>query len=413
MKKYIIIAIKIICFIFVYVSTLWVLQNTHLGVIIKYYIGEDLSTQYIVPIIPSVIAGLILMWITPTPMERIVSPLEKANKEEDPHEKLSYVKDSLAQIESYYLKDFERDRSIIESLLKSIDVAKDIEEKYKEEEIIILAQTCIKRAEQGIQDIRNNYSKEFENEAQLHLDKALAEKTPTKALDILTNAIRIYPTAQLYYNRGLLYYNRNDNKSAIEDYNEAILLKPNFAEAFNSRGNSMKELGKNEDAIQDYNTAILFKPDLALAFNNRGVVKHNMGFCNDAIKDYTEAIRLMANYAEAFCNRGFAKFELGDIEGAIQDYNEAIRINPTFDLAFMNLGILKYKGFKFEDAIKDFSEAIRLNCDNNEAYRWKYKCLRTMADKESDANRKSELLAKAEEIERHSKMRRLNRHKKI
>ena len=62
-------------------------------------------------------------------------------------------------------------------------------------------------------------------------------------------------------------------EGALQDYNEAIRLKPDYADAFNNRGIARKAKGDLEGALQDYNEAIRLKPDFAEAFNNRGNVR--------------------------------------------------------------------------------------------------------------------------------------------
>ena len=45
-------------------------------------------------------------------------------------------------------------------------------------------------------------------------------------------------------------------KAAIADYDEAIRLKPDLAEAYNNRGLAKKELGLTDEARKDFETAL-------------------------------------------------------------------------------------------------------------------------------------------------------------
>jgi tetratricopeptide (TPR) repeat protein len=47
-----------------------------------------------------------------------------------------------------------------------------------------------------------------------------------------------------YYNRGLTYANLGQNQRAIEDYNEAIRLKPDYTDAYHNRGIAYLSQGK-------------------------------------------------------------------------------------------------------------------------------------------------------------------------
>ncbi|MFM5961714.1 MAG: tetratricopeptide repeat protein, partial [Dolichospermum sp.] len=80
--------------------------------------------------------------------------------------------------------------------------------------------------------------------------------------------------------------------------------------------------------IDDYNLAIKINPNDADAYHNRGNVRSALGDKQGAIDDYNQAIKINPNYALAYNNRGIVRYDLGDKQGAIDDYNQAIKINP-------------------------------------------------------------------------------------
>lgn len=49
-------------------------------------------------------------------------------------------------------------------------------------------------------------------------------------------------------------------KEAIDAYNQAIKLKPDYADAYNNKGVSLNDLGLSNEAIEAYNLAIKYKP---------------------------------------------------------------------------------------------------------------------------------------------------------
>lgn len=99
---------------------------------------------------------------------------------------------------------------------------------------------------------------------------------PKKAIEYLNNAIKLqtdYTDAYIAYNnRGVAYDDLGQYQRAIEDYNKAIRLKPNNADAYYNRGLAYKELGQYPRAIRDFDQAIRLKPDYADAYYNRGVL---------------------------------------------------------------------------------------------------------------------------------------------
>ncbi len=51
--------------------------------------------------------------------------------------------------------------------------------------------------------------------------------------------------------------------AAIDSYNKALAIKPDYAEAYNNMGIALQEQGKLEEAIEAYNKALAIKPDYA------------------------------------------------------------------------------------------------------------------------------------------------------
>src|SRR5215470_3615918 len=135
--------------------------------------------------------------------------------------------------------------------------------------------------------------------------------TPDAAIAACTRAIEDSRTStekrsKLYNNRGAAFGRKGQPDRAIEDFDEAIRLNPDFAEAFFNRGIAYANNGQTDHAIQDYDQAIRLNPNHAEAFYNRGYSYADKRQSDRAIQDYDEAIRLNPNYAEAFHNRGIA-----------------------------------------------------------------------------------------------------------
>jgi tetratricopeptide (TPR) repeat protein len=79
-----------------------------------------------------------------------------------------------------------------------------------------------------------------------------------------------------YNNRGKAYRSKGQYDAAIKDYDKAIELKSDCAEAYYNRGNALNSEGQYDAAIRDYDKAIELKPDFALAYNNRAVTHYQM-----------------------------------------------------------------------------------------------------------------------------------------
>jgi tetratricopeptide (TPR) repeat protein len=131
--------------------------------------------------------------------------------------------------------------------------------------------------------------------------------------------------AKLFIEGAREKYQQGNYKGALSDCNEAIRLSPNYANAYNCRGNARSKLGDRRGSLSDYNEAIRLDPKYAFAFRNRGLANFKLGNYQGALSDYSKAILLNPKYTEAYIGRGNTRSNLGDKYGAISDYTEAIR----------------------------------------------------------------------------------------
>ena len=69
----------------------------------------------------------------------------------------------------------------------------------------------------------------------------------------------------LAYNRGVALKKLGQLEAAMDSYNQAIQLKPDFTEAYSNRGNVLTELGQLGAAVENHDKAIGLKPDYAEA----------------------------------------------------------------------------------------------------------------------------------------------------
>ena len=189
-----------------------------------------------------------------------------------------------------------------------------------------------------------------------------------EGLAAITRAINLAPRAAWYSNRGVLYQDQQKYKLALDDYNKAIELNPNHANAYVNRGVLYKDLQKYDLALSDYSKAIDINPNDANAYYNRGNLYYNQQKYELALSDYNKAIELNPNHANAYVNRGVLYKDLQKYDLALSDYSKAIDINPNDANAYYNRGNLYYNQQKYELALSDYSKAIDINPNDAEAY---------------------------------------------
>ena len=124
---------------------------------------------------------------------------------------------------------------------------------------------------------------------------------------------------------------------ALASYDKALALKPDYAEAFNNRGNALQELKRLDEALASYDKALALKPDYAEAFNNRGNALQELKRLDEALASYDKALALKPDYAEAFNNRGNALQELKRFDEALASYDRALAVQPDHAHAFSGI----------------------------------------------------------------------------
>jgi tetratricopeptide (TPR) repeat protein/S1-C subfamily serine protease len=194
------------------------------------------------------------------------------------------------------------------------------------------------------------------------------QKKYAAAISVYDEMIRMRPEAYIYRNRGLMKAALKDNQGAINDYNQAIQINPNYANAYNSRGAIKATLKDRKGAIDDYSQAIQINPNYVNAYIGRGMTKTALKDSQGAIRDYDRAIQLDSNNAFAYNERGNAKVALKDNQGAIVDYDRAIRVNPNFANAYVGRGNVKLALKDSQGAILDYNRAIQIDPNLANAY---------------------------------------------
>jgi tetratricopeptide (TPR) repeat protein len=98
---------------------------------------------------------------------------------------------------------------------------------------------------------------------------------------------KVGPSAESVYNEGVALMKARNYASARAKFEEALKLKPNFADAHNNLAFCLRKQNpaNYEKSLDHYNTAIKLNPKLARAYEYRGVLLLQMNRKADAEKD--------------------------------------------------------------------------------------------------------------------------------
>lgn len=98
-------------------------------------------------------------------------------------------------------------------------------------------------------------------------------------------------TFDTYMNMGLLAYTAGKTDEAIENYTNALKVKPDVS-IYNNLGAAYYTKSKYQEAIDQYKKALELKPDHADSHNNLGLVYQVLGFSAEAETEYKKACDL-------------------------------------------------------------------------------------------------------------------------
>ena len=138
-----------------------------------------------------------------------------------------------------------------------------------------------------------------------------------------------YFEAFLALESGNNFYFNTNYQQAISEYTRAIEINPNFAEAYNNRGNAKFSMRNYQQAIGDYQNALRLNKVDARLYNNLGNVYLIQQDYNAAIQEYTQAINLNPNLFSAYYNRALAYYNLRQFKNALPDAQRATALNPA------------------------------------------------------------------------------------
>ncbi len=178
------------------------------------------------------------------------------------------------------------------------------------------------------------------------------------------------------YLRGRFYQSQNTDEGltkALEFYEQAIALDPNFADAhagladanlilFNFALRPANEVMPK--AKQSVNRALQLNPNLASAYNSLALIQflseHNW---HAAEKSLQRAIELNPNNGDAYQRYGYFLIYVGEFDEALGKLEKARELKPLSPIVQTNIGLAYLCARRFPQAIEQLEKVIAENPD--------------------------------------------------
>ena len=107
------------------------------------------------------------------------------------------------------------------------------------------------------------------------------------------------PVVDPLFQTGMQLIAEDEPAAAIEKLNQVIELKPEFAEAWNHRGNAYSDLGEEDRALADYERAIILNPYEFGTLESIGEIWMSRSNYRKAAEYFRRALDLNPNRAQA------------------------------------------------------------------------------------------------------------------
>lgn len=143
--------------------------------------------------------------------------------------------------------------------------------------------------------------------------------------------------------------------------NQTAVSATEQARALYLRGVREQAAGRLDQAIEFFDAALRLQPDFPEALCSGGYILQNNGHFDGALAFYGRALELDPDYFDAAFNRGCLNFALKHLDAAVLDFGHAVALRPADSGAQSNLGAVLYQCGRLNEAVDSLKTALDLS----------------------------------------------------
>lgn len=171
----------------------------------------------------------------------------------------------------------------------------------------------------------------------------------------------------LYYSyQGNLLLDAGKPEAALEQFENAKAVQPNYAPAWKGRGDALFSLGRDFGALSSYNKALSLQQNNLTILNNKGKLLYKLGRYQDALEIHEKVLEIDSNNADGWSGKGLAYIGLRKYEEASKSFEKLREINPDEPRIWYEIGLAteQLQGQQvarkfYEEAIKNYESYLR------------------------------------------------------
>ena len=162
--------------------------------------------------------------------------------------------------------------------------------------------------------------------------------------------------AQALYSQGLGILSRDDYARAVQYFEKAVEIDPNYAESWYQAGFCYGMLGRHTDALKASRQAAKLRPEWAETYVNIGASSFALGQYKEAAEAYRQATKLDADNGDSQYALGLSLNKLGRTDEEILAYKRAIALKPDLANAYELLGAAYFKQKRYTESLGAFEQ---------------------------------------------------------
>jgi tetratricopeptide (TPR) repeat protein len=182
---------------------------------------------------------------------------------------------------------------------------------------------------------------------------------------LYTNVLEHYPEAFFILNgRGAYYFNEGRIKEALNDFNKAITINPDYHETYYNRGNlyyHSSDQGALKLALNDYTKAVMLSPEKSLYLIDRADTFVKLNMVDNAINDLNRAEKVDPTNKRIYITRAEIYVNHSQFNLAQSDIEKYLSLNPSNSDMWSNLGEASRLNKQYEKSLNALNKAIQIN----------------------------------------------------
>jgi len=174
-----------------------------------------------------------------------------------------------------------------------------------------------------------------------------------QSVELIGRAIQASPQpgALMYFNRATALHALARVDDAVADYQRAVAIKPNLAQAHGQLAQVLAAQGRFDEAEASCLLALKHQPDLLVARQTLGFVLLQQNRPEEAITSFRRELKLAPAAVDTWSNLGTVLQRLGSVEEAEACYQRALELRPDHFDALANLAALHQQNGQLEKAV--------------------------------------------------------------